>query len=211
MHSNKQLQAWTTFIMNETRPFFCDQHILFVDFTEFKHQMPVYINLVRDPVDRFVSWFYFKQNFIQPWPPKLRNITMDQCFERNYSECTHFCFEHNSYLLIPYFCGQDQFCREPTRQALLRAEENVIKYYAVVGTSEQYDLFLDVLENILPQYFKGVTTDYKTQKRLNTAQKSTKLSRQNRNRLKEMMALEYKFYNFIEDRLRILHKKLQLC
>ena len=45
--------------------------------------------------------------------------------------------------------------------ALRQAKINVIKNYLVVGVTEEMDDFLFVLENLLPEFFKGVLNMYK--------------------------------------------------
>ncbi len=41
---------------NITAPFVYIKHMNFIDFAMFNHTTPIYINLVRDPVDRVISW-----------------------------------------------------------------------------------------------------------------------------------------------------------
>ena len=91
---------------------------------------------------------------------------------------------------------------------MLKAKENVIKYYAVVGTIERFDLFLEVLQKVLPQYFEGIAVRHNPQNRRNAAKKPTPLSQKYRNRLRKLMALEYEFYHFLDDRLLKLNDTL---
>lgn len=35
------------------------KHVAFVNFGEFERPWPIYINLVRDPIERVISWFYY--------------------------------------------------------------------------------------------------------------------------------------------------------
>ena len=44
--------------------------------------------------------------------------------------------------------------------SLERAKHNIEKYYTVVGTLEHLPKFLQLLEHLLPQFFKGVHTMY---------------------------------------------------
>ena len=46
--------------------------------------------------------------------------------------------------------------RTPSRQAVALAMNNVNKYFPVVGYVEEFEDFLRVLEQLFPQYFKGV-------------------------------------------------------
>lgn len=50
--------------------------------------------------------------------------------------------------------------------ALVRAVQNVKSYYAVVGVTERYTQFLEVLEHILPTYFRGASKVYHLQGKL---------------------------------------------
>jgi len=35
------------------------KHVCFVNFTQFDLDMPIYVNMVRDPVERVISWYYY--------------------------------------------------------------------------------------------------------------------------------------------------------
>lgn len=49
---------------NMTRPYSYVKHLNFLDFTEFNENQPIFINFVRDPVERVVSWYYYIR---APW------------------------------------------------------------------------------------------------------------------------------------------------
>ena len=197
--------TWVNEIDHYKKPLIYERHIWFVNFPSFNRDMPLYINLIRTPVERFISWFYYQQT-AGFWPPEMCNITMDECIERDLPQCTTYNHEVSSYILIPYFCGQEEFCKYPSRRALLQAKENVIRYNAVVGTTENYDIFLTVLEHVLPQFFKGIVKKSKRQKRLNKAKNVKTISPENRSRIEKLMSLEYELYDFIQSRLLQLHQ-----
>ena len=44
---------------NFTRPFSYVKHLNFLDTREFNLSLPIYINIVRHPVDRVQSWYYY--------------------------------------------------------------------------------------------------------------------------------------------------------
>ena len=35
------------------------KHMYFINFEDYNRSNPIYINIVRDPIDRIVSWFYY--------------------------------------------------------------------------------------------------------------------------------------------------------
>ena len=49
---------------NCTKPYSYVKHLNFLDFTEFNLTNPVYVNFVRHPVDRIMSWYYYHRT---PW------------------------------------------------------------------------------------------------------------------------------------------------
>jgi hypothetical protein len=53
-------------------------------------------------------------------------------------------------------------CRYPNEAALRRAKENVEKSFAVIGVTEDMLTFTKVLERVIPKYFKGLSTIYKS-------------------------------------------------
>jgi len=48
-----------TEILNCTTANSYTKHVAFVNFAAFKKPWPIYINLVRDPIERLISWFYY--------------------------------------------------------------------------------------------------------------------------------------------------------
>ena len=56
------------FQANFTPPCSYSKHISFIDFNEFREEidfpMPIYMNFVREPVQRIISWYYYVR---APW------------------------------------------------------------------------------------------------------------------------------------------------
>ena len=44
---------------NLTVPFSYSKHISYIDFESFGAETPIYINMVREPVQRVISWYYY--------------------------------------------------------------------------------------------------------------------------------------------------------
>ncbi|XP_053954283.1 heparan sulfate 2-O-sulfotransferase pipe-like [Anastrepha ludens] len=152
-------------------------HVNYIDFREFDLPQPIYINMIRDPVERVISWFYYRR---APWTAvqmykltkKFRNAqwykkSFEDCVLQHDAECRYetgskfqnTIVDHKRQTL--FFCGHDPSC-EPfnSKSALQLAIKNVEKEYAVVGSWEDLNVTLKVLEHYIPKFFRGVTQLY---------------------------------------------------
>lgn len=97
----------------------------FMNFTEFKLPRPIYLNLIRDPIERVISYFYFRRSpgvvaqmfkktkkfFPIPWYKK----TFEECVLRGDPECQYIQghdietnIDHKRQTL--FFCGHSGEC-----------------------------------------------------------------------------------------------------
>ena len=76
---------------------------------------------------------------------------------------------------------------------------NVERSYAFVGTTEQMELGLAVLEAVLPRFFKGSLEVFKKMGKVNV-NKHPGMSAKSRETLEKHMATDIEFYNFVEQR-----------
>ncbi|CAH1267882.1 UST [Branchiostoma lanceolatum] len=151
------------------RPSIYEKHTYFIDFPLLDAEQPIYINLVRDPIERRVSAYYFLRygRYGNDFAPILklrrteeqRNQTFDYCVVNNLKECS--ATEPNSFILTQYFCGQSTICTKPSQAAVEVAKENIRRHYAVVGVLEEFSSFLKVLEVVMPQFFRGASSEWK--------------------------------------------------
>ena len=96
-------------------------------------------------------------------------------------------------------------------EAKKRAMANVEKFFPVVGVIEKINMTLSVLENMLPQYFKGAAETYFNEEYV--------IQNQNRNKHKKPVSIEtlqmikhnftheIEFYEFCKMRLQHQFKK----
>lgn len=208
------------FIDHLKAPFVYHHHLHFVEFQRFSSVQPIYINLIRDPLARLVSSYYFRRfgdyrGDRRTWTFKgtdaEKNMTFDECVLRNKSECR----DARIFYITPFFCGQETFCQRPSELALKQAKINVIRNYLVVGVTEEFQDFLFVLEKLLPRFFTGVRNIYKSPGDfLNSKIVTTKTmnkkgpSEEVQEIMKKRLALEYDFYNFVKDRFHRLKYEL---
>jgi len=147
-----------------------DRHVYFVQTEDYRQTPvdPVWINMVRDPVDRFVSLFYFLRSK-KRWQDK-EEVPPEEWFSKDMSQCVlsgdlecqfsgdlRYLKEHQ----LTFFCGSALECkRVGSRAALQKAKYNAEKYYSVIGVSEDLESSLAVMESYLPKFFKGATQAY---------------------------------------------------
>ena len=179
------------------------QHQYYVNFTENRQHQPVYINIMRDPVEHLISSYYYKRTVIlQHRGPldmtqeevEVMTQPLEQCVVERRIECVYYGytvhtnkteqlqFRQNwspSYLypsdVLLYFCGHHPECSKlGSKTALQIAKHNVEHNFAVVGLLEHLNETMAVLEHKLPQFFSGASELYREQsQKSSTVNKNT--------------------------------------
>jgi len=125
-------------------------HAFFLNFTRYGLDAPIYINVVREPAERYASQFAFWKTL-----PDIGKLTKDHgstlpvCLEGQHIGCPPLNYQTS------YLCGHEPDCRDPpTDESFLRAVHHVVENYAVVGTLEKLD---DVKEQIINMFPGWIT------------------------------------------------------
>lgn len=111
-------------ILNTQQPGSYSKHVAYIDFEDLDDPEPIYINLVRNPVERIISWFYYIR---APWYiaerkkmfPKQYKLPSVQWLKKDFSECVMNQDPECTYIRderkglgdhrrqVLFFCGQD--------------------------------------------------------------------------------------------------------
>uniref|UniRef100_A0A1B6E882 Heparan sulfate 2-O-sulfotransferase pipe n=1 Tax=Clastoptera arizonana TaxID=38151 RepID=A0A1B6E882_9HEMI len=216
-----------TMINSYSTPSVYIKHICFINFTQYNLPEPIYVNLVRDPVERVISWYYYvrapwyyverKQAFPDiPLPdPQWLKKDFETCVLRGDRECQYLEGEtregigdHRRQSL--FFCGHSDACTPfNTVGALQRAKQAVERHYAVVGVLEDLNSTLTVLEHYIPKFFRGASQVYKEEvehfKRINRNMFKPPVSEEVKEIVRRNFTREIEFYYFCRQRL---HRQL---
>jgi len=205
------------------------KHVCFVNFTQFDLDMPIYVNMVRDPVERVISWYYYVRApwyFVErkrafpdlPLPnPNWLKKDFDTCVRRGDKECQYKEGDERDDFgqLTEFFCGQDEDCTGlNTEIALRKAKENVEKHYAVVGVLEELNKTLTVLEHYVPRFFKGAKDVYWNEinvfSRINRNIYKPPVAEDTKNIVRKNFTREIEFFEFCKQRLHKQYLALHL-
>merc|ERR1712156_15124 len=205
------------------------KHVCFVNFTQFDLDMPIYVNLVRDPVERVISRYYYVRApwyFVErkrafpdlPLPnPNWLKKDFDTCVRRGDKECQYKEGDERDDFgqLTEFFCGQDEDCTGlNTEIALRKARENVEKHYAAVGVLEELNKTLTVLEHYVPRFFKGAKDVYWNEinvfSRINRNIYKPPVAEDTKNIVRKNFTREIEFFEFCKQRLHKQYLALHL-
>ncbi|XP_063612785.1 heparan sulfate 2-O-sulfotransferase 1-like isoform X1 [Penaeus indicus] len=198
----------------EKKPGIYHGHIAYLDFNRFGvSRQPLYINIIRKPLDRLVSYYYFVRygDDLRPYLIRKRmgdKMTLDECVAKDHPDCSM----NHLWLQVPFFCGHHSDCWVPgSAWALEQAKHNLVHNYFLVGVTEELKDFVAMLEYSLPQMFKGALDLYITgsKSHLRKTVKKVMPSEETIAKLQntKVWRLENDFYNFALDHFHFLKKK----
>ena len=214
--SPKDQQNVASELKRASNPALYERHMYFINFENFEIPQPIYINMVRDPVEHEISeYYYYRQNCIGNPGCRIEkeflNETIDECIER---QSLHYCIYPivNGTELLSFFCGHQLKCQTNKIFALEQAKQNIINHYTVVGIVEELYNFLFVLEYLMPRYFANVRLTYMSsgKERVENIGKvrrsSVVTSERTITMLRAELSYDYELYEFIKIRF---HAQLQ--
>lgn len=167
-----------------------------------------YINVMRAPVDRCVSLYYYtrygdrnrllKKDILE----RYGNATMDECLSRPYEEHGQ-CFNCPPTEQAMAFCGIDGGeCNgiEDAMQVVQQAIEN-IRHHFYVGLTEHLEETMEMLEILYPDFFKGgldILRATPPQKVSHTRQQYVEPSETSRHRAAEWVSPDVELYSIVQ-------------
>ncbi len=196
-------------------PMIFDRHMYFINFTEFTGmQNPLYINVVRDPLEQYQSMYYYlrlqAKKKDELFTEEERKMSLDECISRGYTggyTTGHDrCGDDYITYIIPFFCGHSDSCRVPGHASLQTAKHHVTKYYATIGLLEDLPNFFRTLEYVFPAQFATAQHIYQTYSKRSKMKKGMETKGKIKPKestiktLLQKLKYEIDFYNFVKQR-----------
>ncbi|XP_034484055.1 heparan sulfate 2-O-sulfotransferase pipe isoform X2 [Drosophila innubila] len=212
-----------TYIFNQQPGMTYIEHTSWIDFNAYNLPKPIFINLVRDPVERMISWYYYVRNSYRNAIYYRKNpdapIKPTAWFKKSFNDCVRSADPECQYIPLSvkdtvgnykrqslFFCGHHEDCLPfDSPLAVQMAKRRVEEEYAVVGTWEETNITLAVLEHYIPRYFARATTIYpmfeERLKNRNRNNRKPKVDAEVRAIVRSNFTHEYEFYHFCKQRL----------
>ncbi|XP_072023794.1 uronyl 2-sulfotransferase-like [Amphiura filiformis] len=195
-------------------------HFRFMPIERSKH--PVYMSIIRDPLARMVSTYYFirfgdgqiPDRHLKQLNARIRpehfNMTFDDCVLQELNACVS---PGKVSTQISYFCGIHPNCSQPSEWSLEQAKKHIDKEYLLVGIMEDFESTVMILERLAPDLFHGLVTEFMnpTTDNTTTVTKSHKgplPSKKVRAIMMTKLDMEYQLYNFVKNKLERLKNTL---
>ncbi|CAH1797814.1 unnamed protein product, partial [Owenia fusiformis] len=205
------------------RPYIFIGHLSFLDFIELGYKQPLYIDVVRDPIDRWLSLYHYKRE--SSWRLKLTPNEIKQPLEEclkiwiNQTGCSGMSLRATAECLKtqPYKgCRDEQivstyplwFSGQYINSSLVsvqRAKTNIEKYYTFIGITERFDETVKAMETILPSFTNELSKAYASlkRKRANIGRNKVRPCNESIAVMKELLTDDYHLYGFIRQRFNV--------
>lgn len=185
------------------------QHFNFPDLISPKL---AYVNVMRNPVDRCISAYYYAR-----WGPRwdsrkdksvkrFGNVTLEECMDRPYDQL-YSCFNCNSQGQARFFCGPEYgVCDRPSPQEMLRRAWYNMESQYFVGVTEDLTATVDVLEALYPSFFSGMAEALAATppQRVNEEVDKSAPER-TRRKIEEWTSVDSEIYRRVETKLKRVH------
>ncbi|XP_017840007.1 heparan sulfate 2-O-sulfotransferase pipe-like, partial [Drosophila busckii] len=153
------------------------EHTNWMNFTAHELPKPIYINLVRHPIQKVISAYYYLRHPVIYANSLLRNPNKrtqnKEFFDRSFNDCVrqrikpdcvfdpHVLFNGDWRRFTLHLCGNQEVCYNfNSEMATQIAKAHVEREYAVVGSWEDTNITLAVLEAYIPRFFAKATETY---------------------------------------------------
>lgn len=119
-----------------------------------------YINMMRDPVDRFVSHYYYVR-----LPRRVKGLAEEYCLAHGNLTLEECIFGRHVFrgkclgkfnVMAHYFCGMESNACHDKKDVLVKSSQDNLQSVYTVGIVEELQQSLRMLEIKFPNFFRGI-------------------------------------------------------
>lgn len=209
------------FSLSEKVPVAYTRHLYYFNTTRLGFPRAAWVAIVRHPVERLISQFYYaripsrylENKLLQGRMPsaEFMNMTLDTCVPQRDPRCWYR--EGSRQMLqLSFFCGQDSYCTTVgSRRALQMAKYNAENFYSAVGVLEDLHLSYRVFERYLPRFFaRASVSDIGTGRvRFNSQENKPSVRNSTRLMMESYLKEDLDLYHFLKQRLHLQAQALE--
>ncbi|CAH1782851.1 unnamed protein product [Owenia fusiformis] len=208
----KRLKYVNDKILNNRKPYLFTGHSSFIDYKELGLPQPIYIDLIRDPINMWISLFYYMK---RPQLPGMQANPLEFCIKywiktsgcENSHDMVH-CLHTREFKGCKHGYVSPGYKRQFTGRyvnssewSVQNAKKNIERYYTFIGINEHYIETLKGLEMVIPRFKPGLLTDtYKVVHNKNVGRKRAPPTNETVALMKQLLADDYTIYYFVRQR-----------
>lgn len=185
-------------------------------FPEIINENVAYINVVREPVSRCTSQYYYlrygdrKEEDRKKVLDKYGDLTIDECIDTGAYDS---CFNCDGFKQSLFFCGRDGGpCKTYKPNDILDRAKRTIDSHYTVGAIEDFEGTVAVMEKLYPSFFKGGLELLKKVKPQRVTQGVTKEyikpSNASRDVIQDLLKQDVELYDYVVNKLEHLKQCL---
>ena len=187
---------------NSQLPIFYARHLPFIDVTSLNLSFPAYVNVVREPLERVQSLYFYNRFRLNYIPKHEWKVSFEKCVNGSVT-----CPKTKASLLssfLHYFSGGAEVSHY-FRSRLKQAKSNIKRHFAVVGLTEDLQSFYKLMEYMFPDIFNGLVSVNQERvltgsDHMNTGKGKSQLPAQALAIIKKYLWADFDLYDFIRQR-----------
>ncbi|CAH1801394.1 unnamed protein product [Owenia fusiformis] len=197
-------------------PTIISTHVQFLDFSDSNLKQPLFIDILRDPLERWISLYYFTrssgfQQKVHNIPDSDINTKLGDCLIRSNifrARCNMptGCNSAQRQLLLNARKESPQYCFKPkpyiewfsghTNAYINKAKQYIEKYYTFLGILEHFSESIEALQKIFGIFGNDLVDLNNRMPKMNVAKNKLRPSNDTIALMKEFLADDYVIYEF---------------
>ena len=162
------------------------KHSTFINFTEFNREQPTYLNVIRNPIDRYISHYYTCRNGKEGNPnsggpcKEMSDEQLNRPVDEHFQNIKAVNQSYLSTAYVHWLCGTKPICFQTNNEnfSLQKKYEYTksiaLNQYHSIGLLERLRDSLRLFEKIMPRVYHGAVAAYDNEEKVMKATHNSK-------------------------------------